>query len=184
MSHPNSSKIVDAIPLFELEEVLLMHEDAKDTSRSDEISKRYSATSLSDQVDKKMSDRKNAKSNKLRFSHSFQLRTIAEGYNSGRQYIIQANSFDERQALVVQIRKLAKVSRELYLAKSKFLKAQANFLDSFLFCVVISGTLVCIYRNSPWDPLQEFVRKYYKSTFVQSLVALLIVLVVSSFHGA
>ena len=184
MSHPNSSKIVDAIPLFELEEVLLMHEDAKDTSRSDEMSKRYSATSLTDQVDKKMSDRKNAKSNKLRFSHSFQLRTIAEGYNSGRQYIIQANSFDERQALVVQIRKLAKVSRELYLAKSKFLKAQANFLDSFLFCVVISGTLVCIYRNSPWDPLQEFVRKYYKSTFVQSLVALLIVLVVSSFHGA
>ena len=106
-----------------------MHEDTKDTSKSDEISKRDYTETKMDPIDNKSSDlksRKNGKSNKLRFIYSFQIRTTTEGYNSGRQYIIQANSDAECQALVVQIRRLAKMSREKFLAKSRFLKAQAR----------------------------------------------------------
>ena len=128
LSHPQTTKIVDAIPLFELEEIFFMHDDSKDSATNvDETPKNHSADTRDGSFKDKLSDAKSKKTgntNKLKFSFSFQLRTTLEGYNSGRQYIIQAGSDEESQALVTNIRRLAKVSRENYLAKSKFLKAQ------------------------------------------------------------
>ena len=132
ISQPNSTRIVDAIPLFEVEEIFFMHDDSSDFSKAEDISKKDIVETKMDVSDGKIPDakpRKSGKSNKLKFNNSFQLRTITEGYNSGRQYIIQANSDAESQALVLQIRKMARVSREKFLAKSKFLKAQACSLD-------------------------------------------------------
>ena len=125
--HPNSTKIVDAIPLFELEEVALMQEVSKEGGSKVDVS----AADSTDGKPSEMREKKNAKSNTLMFSHSFQLRTSAEGYNSGRQYVIQTHSDPECQALVEQIAQLAKVSTEKYLAKSRFLKAQVGLLRTF-----------------------------------------------------
>ena len=190
LSHPNTSKIVDAIPLFELEDIILMNNEAKEGKmRSDnrEVSKsspqkKDTAPSLPDvDGDIKFSDtkaKKNGKSNKLKFLHSFQIRTITEGYNSGRQYIMQADSDEQRVAMMALIRKLAKVSREKFLAKSRFLKAQACPISPRTVQPIVSP--LCGFSCSSLGACrQEFVRKYYKSAPVQSLVALLIVLVKS-----
>ena len=105
-----------------------MHDDSKDsTTNVDETPRNHTADTRDGSFKDKLSDAKSKKTgntNKLKFSFSFQLRTTLEGYNSGRQYIIQAGSDEESQALVTKIRRLAKVSTENYLAKSKFLKAQ------------------------------------------------------------
>ena len=95
----------------------------------DDVAKDDTTETRVNAIDGKTSDskpKKSAKSNKLKFINSFQIRTTTEGYNSGRQYIIQANSDPESRSLVKQIRRLAKVSRENFLAKSQFLKAQAR----------------------------------------------------------
>ena len=136
MSQPNSSKVVDAIPLFELEEIFFMHNDFKESLMNmDDVANNDAAETRVNAIDGKPSDskpKKNAKSNKLKFINSFQIRTITEGYNSGRQYIIQANSDLESRSLVKQIRKLAKISRDNFLAKSQFLKAQARTEQPYL----------------------------------------------------
>ena len=131
--HPGSTKIVDAIPLFELEDVAFMQDISKEGgSKSDSSSKKDIAESRVEANGKPpdIKEKKNGKSNMLKFSHSFQLRTPPDGYNTGRQYIIQAHSDPECLELAEQIRQLAKVSTETYLAKSRFLKAQANFLHA------------------------------------------------------
>ena len=116
-----------------------MHDDSKDSaSNVDDAPRKNTADTRDGLFNDKLSDAKSKKTgntNKLKFSFSFQLRTTLEGYNSGRQYIIQAGSDEESQALVTNIRRLAKVSRENYLAKSKFLKAQVPPLcSSHPFC--------------------------------------------------
>ena len=133
ISHPNSTKLVDGIPLFELEEVSFMQDLPKEGASKGEDAtkkdaKRDSLDPSAHHVDGKpdSKEKKVGKTNKIKFHHSFQLRTSQEGYNSGRQYIIQANSDQECQELVEQIRQLAKVATEIFLAKSRFLKAQAS----------------------------------------------------------
>ena len=94
------------------------------TFKGEDFSKKDHADPSAHHADPK--EKKTGKTNQIKFHHSFQLRTLPEGYNSGRQYIIQSNSEVECQELVEKIRQLAKVSTELYLAKSRFLKAQAS----------------------------------------------------------
>jgi hypothetical protein len=73
-----------------------------------------------------LKDKKQGDSNKVKFRHAFQLRTQQEGYNSGRQYIIQARTEEERQKIVADLTKLSKIANDKFLAKSQFRKTQAR----------------------------------------------------------
>ena len=65
-------------------------------------------------------------SNKVKFRNAVQIHTKPDGYNSGRQYIIQARSDEESRKIAEQLTKLSKIATEIFLAKSKFAKAQAS----------------------------------------------------------
>ena len=71
-------------------------------------------------------DKKQGDTNKVKFRHAFQLRTKPDGYNSGRQYIIQARTEEERQKIVADLTKLSKIAIDKFLAKSQFRKTQAR----------------------------------------------------------
>ena len=75
-------------------------------------------------------EKKSGDSNKVKFRNALQIHTKDDGYNSGRQYIIQARSEEERKRLVEQLSRLSKVARDKFLAKSLFTKAQASPLAS------------------------------------------------------
>ena len=70
--------------------------------------------------------KKQGDTNKVKFRHAFQLRTQSEGYNSGRQYIIQARTEEERHKIVADLSRLAKIANDKHLAKSQFRKTQAR----------------------------------------------------------
>jgi hypothetical protein len=115
---------LDAIPLFELDETANMKDDESDGHTSERMSKGESSKSSMDLSEHPEKDKKQGDSNKVKFRHSFQLRTKPEGYNSGRQYIIQARSEEERQKIVKELTKLSKIAIDKFLAKSQFRKTQ------------------------------------------------------------
>jgi hypothetical protein len=65
-------------------------------------------------------------SNHVKFRNALQIHTKYDGYNSGRQYIIQTRSEEECDRIVDQLTKLSKTAAEQLLAKSQFVKAQAS----------------------------------------------------------
>ena len=71
-------------------------------------------------------DKKTGDSNKVKFQHALQLHTKPDGYNSGRQYIIQAHTDAECQKLLSDLTRLSKIALDKFLAKSRFEKAQAR----------------------------------------------------------
>ncbi len=131
-SNPGSDKIVDAIPLFELEETAKMKDDDSDTHGGVEKVKMESVKNPVDHSEHpeakggEIKDKKQGDTNKVKFRHAFQLRTKHDGYNSGRQYIIQARTEEERQKIVSDLTKLAKIANDKFLAKSQFRKTQAR----------------------------------------------------------
>ena len=83
------------------------------------------STVESEQSEKKHSgDKKSGDSNKVKFQRALQLQTKPDGYNSGRQYIIQAHTDEECQQIYNELTKLSKIALDKYLAKSRFEKAQ------------------------------------------------------------
>ncbi len=107
-------------------ETVYMKDDETDGHSTDRMSKGDTSKSSSDVTDHPEKDKKQGDSNKVKFRHSFQMRTMPEGYNSGRQYIIQARSDEERQKIVADLTKLSKIAIDKHLAKSQFRKTQVR----------------------------------------------------------
>ncbi len=126
-SNPDTDrdKLLDAIPLFELEETANMKDDETEgnSERMGRGDANKSGVDVSDHPEK---DKKQGDTNKVKFRHSFQLRTKPDGYNSGRQYIIQARSDEERQKIITDLNKLSKIAIDKFLAKSQFRKIQVR----------------------------------------------------------
>ena len=123
LANPDTDRIVDAIPLFELEETANMKDvDGDGPVGTEKVKGEHSEhdTKGADAKEKKQGD-----TNKVKFRHAFQLRTQPEGYNSGRQYIIQARTEEERHKIVNDLIKLSKIASDKFLAKSQFRKTQA-----------------------------------------------------------
>ena len=131
---PSSNSVSDAIPLFEVEEVVTMNEDegrADESSMSGKLSKKGSVKMLSEE--EKLSEaheKKPGDSNKVKFRNALQIHTKSDGYNSGRQYIIQARSSEESRSIADQLGKLSRAATEIFLAKSRFTKAQVSASSS------------------------------------------------------
>jgi predicted metal-dependent peptidase len=132
---PGTVKIIDAIPLFEVTEIVNMNDNEK---RGDEKGKsRAISFSEEEQANKKPGD-----SNKVKFKNALQLHTKSDGYNSGRQYIVQAGNDEELRQMVQEITKLSKAASDKFLAKSQLDKMQAiPRLERKLFC------LICTHPN-------------------------------------
>ena len=103
-----------------------MKDDEADGHSTDRMSKGETSKSGIDATDHPEKDKKQGDTNKVKFRHSFQLRTQPEGYNSGRQYIVQARSEEERQKIVADLAKFSKMAIDKHLAKSQFRKTQVR----------------------------------------------------------
>ena len=102
-----------------------MKDDETEGHSTERMGKGENSKSGMDVTDHPEKDKKQGDTNKVKFRHSFQLRTKSDGYNSGRQYIIQARSDEERQKIATDLIKLSKIAIDKHLAKSQFRKTQA-----------------------------------------------------------
>jgi hypothetical protein len=97
-------KIVDAIPLFELVEVVNMS-DTDVAHKSQDIDEEELDIKS---VKVNRTQKKSGDSNKVKFRHALQLctKTDGDGYNSGRQYIIQARNEPELKKIIKDLTRL------------------------------------------------------------------------------
>ncbi len=131
--------VIDAIPMFEIDFIC--------TAQGDD-------DSCQDETSKKSDNRKEADSQRQKFRNSFQIRTFAEGYNSGRAYYLKASSEQECDNLLNKLSSLALAAKKAKDAKTRFEKSQ------------------------------ERVRVVYRSNICQGFTAIMIVAVLplSTFH--
>ena len=126
---PATETRIDAIPLFEVVEVVSMQDGGSkcdDLSISGKVQRDASKAIEDDPVSAPSSGKKSGDSNKVMFRNALQIHTKPDGYNSGRQYVIQARNEDERQKIVQDLTRLSKIATDKFLAKSQFDKAQAS----------------------------------------------------------
>ena len=139
-------QVIDAIPFFEIEEIGPGHvenqigaDDGRLSQKRSEIDKKgHSAARQSNMV---------ADSTKVKFRNSFQIRTLIDGYNSGRSYYLKAASAEECTEIMNKLKALANTAKKLKEAKTRFQESQ------------------------------ERIRVVYHSTAVQGVVAAMIVAV-------
>jgi hypothetical protein len=118
VAQAGSDEIIDAIPLFEVEEVINMN--FLDSPADAKLAKGARPPAEEDtSKTKKCGD-----SNKVKFRNSIQIRTCLDGYNSGRKYYFQTDSDEKCSTLVDDLNRLSKIALEKFLAKSRFIKAQ------------------------------------------------------------
>ena len=58
------------------------------------------------------------------FVNAIQIATIADGYNSGRSYYLQAESSEDKQKIIEQLRALTEIARKRAEVKTLFRKVQ------------------------------------------------------------
>jgi hypothetical protein len=128
-SRPNEEILVDSIPLTEVAGVDLM----QDVDQHGNQSQR----SLSELTVENIID----------FANAFQIRTAQNGYNSGRKYVIKADSYDSMTLLTNGIPNFSKAA---------ILRADARPI---------------------WTRLQDRIRKLYSSAPFQGVATFLILAV-------
>ena len=83
------------------------------------------------------------------FLNAFMINTIAEGYNSGRTYYLQASSKDQCLELVKSIKTFSKRARERAEAQTKFAKVQLRVrkvFDSQWFQATSASLIIAVNR--------------------------------------
>ncbi len=78
------------------------------------------------------SSTKSGDSNKIKFWHSFEIRTAIDGYNSGRTYNLQASSAAKCAELANKLAAAAAAAKKSKEAKTRFEKSQARALRWWL----------------------------------------------------
>ena len=127
---PNEEILLDVIPLTEVTGIDLM----QDVDQKGKLSLQRSFSEITVE-------------NVIDFTNAFQIRTKQDGYNSGRKYIIQADSEKMMCSLVIGIPNFSKVA---------VLRADARPI---------------------WRRMQERVRAMYSSTLFQGVATFLIMAV-------
>jgi hypothetical protein len=112
-------QVIDAIPLFEIEEIgpgngenLGGADDGYSSQKKSEVDKKgHSAPRQSTMV---------ADSTKVKFRNSFQIRTQLDGYNSGRSYYLKAATAEECAEVMDKLKAMANTAKKLKDAKTRF----------------------------------------------------------------
>ena len=136
--------VFDSIPLAEIASIQQINEPARNES---------STVSLLSTQQPRQSAAKSADSSQTRFQYALQLKTIPDGFNSGRTYNLQAASDEQCRTVCESILRLSRRAREEAAATSSIRRAQAR------------------------------VAAMYESTAFQSGVAVLIIAVISSTYS-
>ncbi len=129
--------MIDAIPLFEIDYICAA------LSGEDTVQDDFNPSHKRSENDKK-TDPQNGT-----FKNSFQIRTLIDGYNSGRAYYLKASSEKECADIVEKLTKSARAAKKAKEAKTRF------------------------------EQSQERVRNLYRSNLCQGFTATMIVLVLS-----
>jgi hypothetical protein len=124
--------VIDAIPLFEVD-FICNAQSAEDHCQDD--------------YHRKSENEKKADPQMEKFRNAFQIRTLLNGYNSGRAYYLKASSEHECAELIKTLTTWTLAAKKAKEAKTRFEKSQ------------------------------ERVRVVYRSSFCQSVTALMIVAV-------
>ncbi len=130
--------VVDAIPLFEVD-FICPGQGAEDSSQEDHHKK--------SEIDKK------ADPQRQKFRNSLQIRTLLDGYNSGRAYYLKASSEEECSELIKKLTSSAEAAKKAKEAKTRF------------------------------EESQERVRVVYRSVICQSITATMIIAVLPPFKN-
>jgi hypothetical protein len=123
----NEEILLDAIPLSEVISIDLM----KDLDQTEEH-EHHPHNSYEAAID---------------FTHAFQIRTLKDGQNAGRKYVLRADSDDQAAIFVSELNHLSRVAAEEAVARTR------------------------------WENLQRRVRAVYDSSLFQGVSAILIIVV-------
>ncbi len=116
-------RVIDAIPLSEVDQVCCT--DTSNDSWLDAAHKKPEHERKSASF-RQCSSIKSGDPNKIKFWHSFQIRTAIDGYNSGRTYHLQASSAEQCAELTGRLAAAATAAKKAKEAKTRFEKSQAR----------------------------------------------------------
>jgi hypothetical protein len=110
---------------------------------------------------------RSADSAQTRFRHALQLKTVEDGYNSGRTYYLQAASEDQCRAMCESIAQLACLARERQAARSRFGRFQNAVLvtyESTPFQSAVAVLILAVRRGrvthgASWPEMQWWTRE-------------------------
>jgi hypothetical protein len=126
--------VFDSIPLAEIASIQQINE----TTRSE-------ASNLnSSQQQPRQSPVKSADSSQTRFQHALQLKTISDGFNSGRTYNLQAASDEQCRVVCESLTRLARRAREDAATISSIRRAQARVAAVYESTLFQSGVALLI----------------------------------------
>ena len=85
-------------------------------------------------------------SNNVKFKNSFKIRTLIDGYNSGRTYYLKASNDEQCANIVKQLSQSAKAAKKAKEAKTRFERSQERVRDvyhsapcqSFVACMIVA----------------------------------------------
>jgi hypothetical protein len=135
-------EVMDAIPMSEIEMVMCM----QDTRAIKKIQSDMSEYSKTESVSRSKND-EHPQNNVL------QIKTLADGYNSGRIYYLRVTSDDEKicSEIVAKLRDSSQAARKRQVVLSRFKRIQRRARAihdsaSFQSCVAI---LICVVSHPP-----------------------------------
>jgi hypothetical protein len=152
-------KVRDHIPLHEVKGILL--KEAKEGNGSEEAIKTHHDFEMS--VGPKSAQsriRKVQTVSAYRFFNGFQIETIAEGFNSGRSYHIQAVTKEECNIVATTLRQLAAKARQASITANRFERSQAVVLRAYnsLPFQTFSALLILAVGNKFTEMLKTMVK--------------------------
>jgi hypothetical protein len=109
--------VIDVIPILEIAEVAEVVDDDQNQDHP---------------VDSRKEKRQGRFQNISKFANSLQIVTCPGGYNSGRQYVLQASSAELCAKMIQDLTELSRISQKLAQRRSKFQKSQAQVKRVFL----------------------------------------------------
>jgi hypothetical protein len=150
-------QVIDAIPLFEIEEIESGHGD--------------SSLNMDDSCQKKSDvDRRGLSmarhtsivgdSNKVKFRNSFQIWTQVDGYNSGRSYYLKAATKEECLDVMHTLQGLSRTAKMLKDAKTRFEKWQERIRHVYHSAIiqgVVATMIVAVLPLPLTSPPKRFL---------------------------
>ncbi len=148
----SEEQVIDAIPLFEVEDISC-EQRGSDSGNMDDAQGHKKSDLEKRSMQRAKSTMMIGDSNNVKFKNSFKIRTLIDGYNSGRTYYLKASSDEKCADIVKQLSQSAKAAKKAKEAKTRFERSQERVRDiyhsapcqSFVACMIVA---VCILTAS------------------------------------
>jgi hypothetical protein len=148
----NSEHVIDAIPLFEVDQMCVVQYGEDSICLED-----FNQGQRKLEQDKKTIHRCSNLSgdpNQVKFRNSFQIKTSVDGYNSGRTYYIKASSEEQCSEILKKLAESARAARQLKEAKTRFRASQQRVREVYRSSIC-QGIVACMIVAVPSLPDSE-----------------------------